>query len=210
MKLDTLIPYVALTAPAAPDPLIVEMLRLALDELATRTGFWIETTDTDVELNEATYKVPLPAGLVMRRLEEVRLNGTKLEPENLPDWMHEPDDWPAQAGLPETYAMVEPTTIVLGCLPAIADGDAWKLQFRASVRPGSATVNVPDWIALDQRDALVSGAKKLLASMPDRAWTNPTVEARETAAFERAVSDLSWRVAKGFTSAGPSGRARFL
>lgn len=209
MKLETLIPHVALTAPAAPDPLIVEALRLALDDMALRTGFWIEEGEIDVESGEARYSVPVPGGLVLRRVEEVRLNGYRLTPENAPDWMRGTDDWPAASGIPSAYTFVEPTVLVLDCLPTV-DDTPWLLTLRMSVRPGAGTVSVPDWIVNDQRDVLLAGAKKFLAAMPDRPWTNEKVEARETISYERGMTRLAWRAASGYASEGLAGRARFL
>lgn len=198
---------VAIYAPAAPDPLILEMLREAADELCTRTRAWIVEPDAiDIEIGEARYSVAIEATQLPVEIIELRLDGVRLEPENLPDWTRSAAEWPASTGLPTKYALVAPNEVVLNALPAAAGS----LQFKVAVKPARASTRVADWLVADQQDALVAGALARLLLLPNRPWTGPDLAAIHAGTFNEKVSALSWRAAKGFAASGPTARPRFL
>lgn len=206
--LSVLIPKVAVFVPEAPDPLVVEMLREAVDTLAVRTKCWIVQSDAvDIEEGEARYRVEIESTLLPVCVREVRLNGAALEPRNLPDWEATAQEWPSVGGLPDEFAQVSPDAIVLNRIPIGVTGS---LIFGVAVRPGRALTRIPDWLLNDQQSAIVAGALGNLMMMPRKAWSDPAGGAVWLARFEAAVNELSWRVAKGFVASGPSSTARFF
>jgi hypothetical protein len=174
----------------------------------------VEPDPVDVEEGEARYTIPVSGGLVPVRVEELRLlgaggvGGTLLEPENLPDWLRDGDDWAYQAGIPERYAQVAPDEIILDTLPAMGDS-TWTLRFKLSVRPGATTSDIPNSLMRDQWHTIVAGAKAA-ALMTPGAQFNPDLAGVERSKFEVEVTRLTWRMAKGFVSSGPATRAAFF
>jgi hypothetical protein len=210
-----LVPHVALVAPALAEPLIVELLRQSVDELARRTRCWlVEPDEVDVEEGEPRYAIPVAGGLVPVRIEELRLfgaggtGGTLLEPCNVPDWFRDPDSWAEVAGIPARYAQVTPEQVVLDAVPAMGDS-AWTLRFKLSVRCGPTTSDIPTSLMRDQWQTIVAGAKAAAMMMPGP-HLNPDLSAIERAKFEAEVTRETWRVAKGFVSSGPATRAAFF
>ena len=214
-SLRDLVPHVALVAPAMAEPLIVECLRESFDELARRTRCWLVEPDAvDVEEGEPRYKAPVSGGLVLVRVEEVRLlgagtvGGAKLDPENVPDWFRDTEDWESASGIPYGYAQVTPDTIVLNAVPAMG-GSTWTLRFKLSVRCGFSTADIPNSLMADQWHTIVAGAKAAALILPGPSF-NERLAVIERAKYEAEVSKLTWRVAKGFVSSGPATRAAFF
>jgi len=197
-SLSDLARHVALVAPSAPLPIIVEQIRLAVDELALRTKCWIdEPGPVDVEDGEPRYTIPLSAGLVPIEIGEVRLDGKVLKPAAIPDWFNNTNAWPdATTGKPETYAQIATNRIVLSQVPNL-NGEAWALDFKLSVRPGQDTSDIPDWLFADQYAAFICGAKSNILTLPT--WLNAPLAGLERGKFDAAIAALGWRVSKGFT-----------
>ncbi|RBO54652.1 hypothetical protein DSD19_04555 [Rhodovulum sp. BSW8] len=182
------------SAPSAPDPVIVEHLRLAATTFCTRTRCWRDThTETITAQNQS---ISLPPYATILEVESAVLDGVLLIPAIHADF--DPADFTAAGGRPKYLTQIAPNTLTI--LPFAAGGTLLLTAFwtprpghefaiGASRQPENAFNQVPEFLYVNHSATIVAGALASLLALPNQPWTSPDLAMMKGAAFSAACDD---------------------
>ncbi|PIM52095.1 hypothetical protein CS062_16200 [Roseateles chitinivorans] len=197
--LPDLLPHVT----GAAEPTIARALRLAAQDFFKRTRAWRPWLPEIVTIaGQRTYALTLPAGAVVERLERATLNGSPIDVLNFNCFEADPELHPSlDAGVASRDRV--------NVLTATDYGAGAKLQFQASLKPGDTATGIADDMAIQFRDALVSGAKKRLLLNPKADYFSPELASIAAGEYEAAIGATQAQVFRNFTNATPRQRPQW-
>lgn len=173
--LEAFFPFVLPFAPACPDPLAEQCLRIAATEFCQRTRLW-RAVDRFATDGQPIDVVVVPAGASLFEIERAWFNDTILEPARFADvWR------PSDTGQPRWITQVVPGTLHL--VPPGAG------EFRISMIlvPDIAADELPDFLFTGFAREIAAGAIAQILMLPGQTWTSPELAAIKRAEFSSAM-----------------------
>lgn len=194
-------PEVLPWAPGAPDGLIVQAVRSAAREFCERTRAWVlwldPATAGEGVGQELDFELPSKTELV--RIEQVTVDGRPLD---IDHYREAPADPALFEG--DGKAAMAKDTKVLALTGNWAGAEA--VQVQVSLMPAEDSVSMDTTVASRFRDAIASGARFELLSLPGVPFSNERVAGQQRDLFEKAIAAASVRAYMGFTRRVPHRR----
>jgi len=205
-------PMVLPYAPTAPEPLVIQHLRLAAREFCKDTRCWREVITTEVTANPVQPEATCAANILA--VQSAALNGRDLTP--VPFDEVELDTYLTATGRASMFTQdgnddfillpFEAGTLVMSVYLAPPSGP------RVIARePASEPQNqVPAFLFNEHAEAIAHGALSRLLSVPGQEYTNGGLAAFFLAKFDAAKAEVSTQSIKGKQRAPIRTRARWM
>lgn len=193
--------YVLPHAPACPEPVAVQYLRVAATEWCERTRCWRETD----ELPTAAYEIEVlcvPPFSSLHEIEAAWFDGRPLTPKSFHEaW---PDDRGDTGARPRWITQAQPNTVRL-----IPRGTG-TLRISMFLKPAPDADVVPGFLFDQWVQPLADGALARILALPDPAYANPTAAVVYRSAFDAAANRNFAANIRGQQRASSRARAQFL
>lgn len=197
--LTSFLPLVRSYAPAVPNPVAEQQLRLAAKEFLTRTRLWREPVTVAVTANPF---VLAPANTVVVAVERAVFNDTKLVSKVLSDIAL---DRLGDTGAPENLVQMTPESFYLYPFEAGTVTATVFLAPQAGPRFGVAGPTtaqavqgqVPDFVFDEHAEAIAFGALKRIHEMPNQPYTDANAAMSHGGKFETAIASAKPSYLKG-------------
>lgn len=189
MKIDDLLHYVRLELPAVMDVIVSQAIAATASDFCTRTRVWDEIQDPVALVDGVSqYDMDAPSCARVLTLANVWAAERELVPVTMATLVQLLPNWQtAQGSQPQYYnAARDLKAITVYPIPTGALGA--RLTFRAQYAPKVTATVLPDFLAEDYHDALLSGAKARLMVQSNVLWSNPAMAAYHAQIYERAVA----------------------
>lgn len=172
MKYTAFVPDVTVQLPADPSSLVVEnAIKNAAIELCRSSWVWREyAAATTVTAGEPRVDIELPASADLVAVLTVTLDGLLLDPESGDRLDSMYPRWATDTGTPKRFTQTDRSAIILSPVPDATYPDSLVIYYALS--PTRIATSLPDWIANEYWESIVSGALARLMTMPGRPWTN--------------------------------------
>lgn len=168
-------------APAAPNPLIADKIRLAATEVCKRTMVSRETLDLiDIEAGVKQYKIEPPSSClrIWRVLWMKTMHGTSpLTPASRHNMISGGFDWERATGEAATN-WIQIKNDIVQLWPAPTKDLSEELEAHVAFIPDPRTPKLDERLYVYYKEAIVAGALAKLLCMPGTEWFN-----RESAMF---------------------------
>lgn len=169
--LSSLLPYIALSAPNCPHPLIQSMVLQSCIQFCNDTRVIVKTvsgvtataSDTDVSIAPGT-------DLDIVGIDAVYLDGAPLTPTTEAVLRDRYGDWKSMTGTPTGYISTD-TGVRLFPLQIAST----TIDVDITTRPTQTATAVDDSLATTWRETIVSGALYRLLSLPKKDWSDPNM-----------------------------------
>lgn len=188
MKYTAFVPDVTVQLLSDPSgPVVESAIRNAAIELCRSSWMWREyASAVTVSANEPRIDIELPAGADLVAVLTVTLDGLLLDNESGDrlDAMY--PRWATDTGIPKRYTQTDMSAIILSPVPDSNYVDSLVIYY--AVAPTRTATGLPDWIANDYWEEIVSGALARLLTMPGRPWTNMEAGDHHRNLFNFAIS----------------------
>lgn len=152
------------------------MLKQAIREFFTKSGFWVEDTTRNIIADKDTYTVRTPANSEALYLIGVLVNGY---PYHLSAGAYQ--------GMVGRYSFVPDLGKVTIAPVPVADIESG-LFLRTAYKPTLASTTVPDEAVTTWYDEILSGALARLMAMPKKPYSDPVVAAYHLRRFKRGIA----------------------
>lgn len=205
-----LLPDVLPHVRGCPSPIAEHELLRAAQRLFNDSRAWRITTDpaaVAADQDEVTIETG-DSSLSLVRVEDAWYDGKELSVFTGDQMAREyGDDWMAHTGTPE--AIIQDVPGVVRLYPVPTDAAATGIKFRISVKPSESSTGIPDNLALEYRDSLVSGAKSMLMLYPRTDWYAPDIAMREATNFQIDIERATLKAARSYGRGRIAGRVRW-
>jgi len=198
MKLDEIIYRVRPHVEGCPEPVIVDELRLATEELCRQSYIWEqELTPVSVVRDQASYTLPFPSGTRIVSPQRARIGDNWLEYNHTGDLERVLGrDWRSKRANPHYWFMEGPYTIRLVPIPQTDNANS--LVAWATIEPAEVDVELPDWFRQYDR-CLAEGALATLKEIPGKDWTDPQMAQIHRRRFGTDVADIRYDASRNFS-----------
>lgn len=192
---DAFYPTLAPWVPNCTYPMMDQELRRSAQEFYTRTRAWCKWLDPiTVVADDRDYNFVLPTGASLVRIEAANVGTEPVSPVSYRDRQTNPATTPeytTEAYTPNAITLVLDKTYTAGLLITVF----------ASLAPTRASTGVDDYLFDKDFEAIVSGAKARLMSMPGQVFENAPLALQASNAFERAIAERQLQDWRGNTAA---------
>lgn len=212
VSLSLFTPLVLPYAPTAPEPLVMQHLRLAAREFCKDTRCWREVISTTITANPVA--PTLPAGSTIVAVQSARLNGRDLSA--VPFDEAEIDTYLDAGGRAAQFTQdqmdrfivmpFEPGTLVMSLYLAPSAGPEVVVRNPA----GEPQNQVPEFLFTEHVEAIAHGALSRLLGIPAQEYTNGGLAAFFLAKFDAAKAEVSTMSIKGKQRAPIRTTARWM
>lgn len=188
MKYTAFVPDVTVQLLSDPSSLVVEnAIKNASIELCRSSWLWREyAAAITVTAGDPRIDIELPASADLVAVLTVTLDGLLLDAESGDrlDVMY--PRWATDTGAPKRYTQTDMSALILSPVPDATYPDSLVIYYALS--PTRIATGLPDWIANDYWEDIVSGALARLMMMPGRAWTNMEAGNYHRNLFDSAIA----------------------
>ena len=198
MNLEEMVYRVRPHVEGCPEPVIVDELRLACEELCRESHVWQEQLVSEpLFAGISQYRLPAPADTRLVSVQRVELNDETLEYKRVPELERMfGRDWREKTSSPQFWLMEEPFTIRVVPIPSSDFNDG--LAVWASLEPSNVWVELPDWFRQYDR-VLAEGALATLKEIPGKGWFDPKIAQMHRRRFNTEVANVRYDVSRRFT-----------
>jgi hypothetical protein len=186
--------------PECPDVLIRGAILDAAVKFCEHSLCWQDTMDVQVTVSERDITLSTDDDdiLVVRPMWVGNEDGGELEAK-VPHWLdRNVADWRYSTGTPKYYTMPLRGTM-LWIVPHT--DTAMTLDLMVALKPGPDSIEGPDDLYYDYREAVQSGAIAALAGIPNKPWTSDKLMVLHDTNFNRWRDIALVRASKGNTKA---------
>lgn len=198
--------------PGCPQDVATNAIRNAAIELCERSRVYlVDHPPISAVANQAAYAWAPGAGLKVVRAESVWFDGVPLAPITSDDLAARYPKWSVEAGTPRGYLQEGLDTLTLVPKPSADMADA--ITAKVVVAPSRAATGILDALWERYLEAIASGAKARLMSIPEKPYSNPKEAERHAAAFDDAIARARLAAFRGHGRARNNsnlGRRRFF
>lgn len=197
--------YVRPAVPGCPEPLVLDAILQACAEFCARTKAVNETVQITTVVGQANYVLPVSAGLEPSEVNRVKRNGFDLDPSSLNE-AHK-QRLTNRNDMARVFWMDENNELQLAPVPDQVE----TLDVIVAVMPSASATTVPDALALNRRIRnIAAGARAILFELPKQPWTDLQQAAIDKALFDEAVSNETFKRARGRSHKPLRTRASFF
>lgn len=195
MKFNDLIPQVAAKAPGVPNFAAEIALRDAAIEFCVRTDAYLMPLEAfPIAAGVAEYDLTPPSGTLINHVLAVyRRNTSGVNEPLTPAPLALLYQLPA-GDKPQFYSQTDADTLVFAPSPKAKE----TLYILYSVKPSNTATSIPDVIAKENTETLVSGAAYRLQIQSRMPWSDPKMAAVNKAEFDASVSKMAKRTLQGY------------
>lgn len=199
-------------APTAPEPIVIQHLRLAAREFCRDTRCWREIITTEITANPV--EPDIECGATILAVQAAMLNGRELRA--VPFDEAEIDTYLTKQGQASEFTQdqmdrfiimpFEPGTLVMSLYLAPSAGPK-----RTARDPQAEAQNqVPAFLFDEHVEAIAHGALSRILSIPAQEWTNGNMAGFFAAKFDQAKGEAATAAIKGKQRAPIRTRARWM
>ena len=188
MKTADLLPYLLAEVPAAPDVTAKMALVQAAIEFCRETQAWDELQDPITVIDGInTYDLDAPADATVVSIKEVWAADRQLVPVTLAKLVEVMPNWQTAEGSDPVYYNAAVDWATIRIFPSPVNANSQKLTLRVVYQPKLTATALPDFLANNYLDTLLSGAKARLMLMPQKAWSSPELGAYHKGLFDQGI-----------------------
>lgn len=182
--IEDILPRVMPRVPGAAEPVVLDAIRRAAQELCETTRLWRYTDTFASVADEELLAAPHEAEIF--EIESARFDGQILEPaslawldENVPDWRNQ------EGNGPHWITQTNPDSV------AIVPRSVGTLAVTLTLKPSDQAETLPDWLVAKYARVLADGALADLMVMPAQDYSNPSLAGVHSQRFQSALDRLA-------------------
>lgn len=196
---DDVLPYVN----GCPFPVAKQKIRQAAIDFCKRSGAWryLGMTPINSGAGQQTYVLSaavggVPAGTVVAHVYQVNYLNVPLRARTPAQFKAMSDTWYSDTGTPEVFTLIAEGELSLYRIPTAVAVGAIRIP-EVSLAPSQASADIDDRIYEKYRDAIATGARALIHSIPKKPYSDLNLGHALMQDFNAMVGGAAARTASG-------------
>lgn len=209
MTLTDFLDYILPDVPGCPSPVASRAALRAATDFLSRSQAWVEVQDPiAVVANQQEYELDAPSGARVIDVLAIHTRAGELMPLTLDQLPRVYADWQTVEGnVPAHYTRgFDFTTFRVYPKPTEPNGETLRVQAVYTLRDTATAI--PDEIVRMYGEAIASGAKERLMTMPGVAWKDLQLAQYHATKYQEGLNEARIRSAMGNTLASVAARPR--